>query len=377
MSESLSAIPSGVRYYFGSEAHLRRAIEHAAMSIFKAWSYEEITPPTVDYYSLFERGMGSIEAQDAFRFTDTDGKLLALRPDVTSGIARAAATLMAKRERPLRFSYAAPVFRLRAESHAEWRRESTQIGCELIGRKGCAADMEVLAIAVEILSSLGLDGSYTITINDLEIFNGIVGSLGLDATAQEELRELVDTHNAGDLERFLASYASTEECASFAQLVQLAGRGEVFENARRVITNERSVAALGRLEALWTVVDSLALSAQFEVDLGDVSRLDYYTGLLFKIYVAGVGMRVGSGGRYDQLTANFGKAEPAVGFVLDLDALAEAMRKNESITKIGEVAERTATLIMDEDPTALFREALRKREQGDKVLISSTREVMP
>jgi len=345
------------------------------MSIFKAWSYEEITPPTVDYYSLFERGMGSVEAQDAFRFTDTDGRLLALRPDVTSGIARAAATLMAKRERPLRFSYAAPVFRLRAESHAEWRRESTQIGCELIGRNGCAADMEVLAIAVEILSSLGLDGSYTITINDLEIFNGIIGSLGLNATAQEELRELVDTHNAGDLERFLALYASTEECASFAQLVQLSGRSEVFENARRVITNERSVAAIGRLEVLWTVVDSLGLSAQFEVDLGDVSRLDYYTGLLFKIYVAGVGMRVGSGGRYDQLTANFGKPEPAVGFVLDLDALAEAMRANESITRLGEVVERTATLIMDEDPTALFRDALRKREQGDKVLISPKREV--
>lgn len=377
MSESLSAIPSGVRYYFGSEAHLRRAIEHAAMSIFKAWSYEEITPPTVDYYSLFERGMGSVEAQDAFRFIDTDGKLLALRPDVTSGIARAAATLMAKRERPLRFSYAAPVFRLRAESHAEWRRESTQIGCELIGHSGCAADMEVLVIAVEILSSLGLDGRYTITINDLEVFNGIVGSLGLDRTAQEELRELVDTHNAEDLERFLASYASTEECASFAQLVQLSGRSEVFENARRVITNERSVAALGRLETLWNVVDSLGLAAQFEVDLGDVSRLDYYTGILFKIYVAGVGMRVGSGGRYDQLTANFGKAEPAVGFVLDLDALAEAMRANESTSGFGEEPAPEASLLMDENPTALFREALRKREQGDKVLISPKREVTP
>ncbi len=377
MSESLSAIPSGVRYYFGNEAHLRRAIEHVAMSIFKAWSYEEITPPTVDYYSLFERGMGSVKAQDAFRFTDTDGKLLALRPDVTSGIARAAATLMSKRERPLRFAYAAPVFRLRAESHAEWRRESTQIGCELIGRNGCAADMEVLAIAVEILSSLGLDGSYTITINDLEVFNGIVGSLGLDALAQEELRELVDTHNAGDLERFLASYASTEECASFAQLVQLSGRSEVFENARGVITNERSVAALDRLEALWTVVDSLGLSANFEVDLGDASRLNYYTGLVFKIYVAGVGMRVGSGGRYDRLTANFDKAEPAVGFVLDLDALAEAMRANESTSRLSEEPAPVVSLLMNEDPTALFREALRKREQGDKVLISPKREVMP
>ena len=105
--------------------------------------------------------------------------------------------------------------------------------------------------------------------------------------------------------------------------------------------------------------------------------MDYYTGLLFKIYVAGVGTRVGSGGRYDQLTANFGKAEPAVGFVLDLDALAEAMRANESITRLGEVAERTAARIMDEDPKVLFREALRKRERGDKVLISPKREVMP
>ena len=88
-------------------------------------------------------------------------------------------------------------------------------------------------------------------------------------------------------------------------------------------------------------------------------------------------MSVGSGGRYDQLTANFGKAEPAVGFVLDLDALAEAMRANESITRLGAVVERTATLIMDEDPTTLFREALRKREQGDRVLISPKREVKP
>ena len=86
---------------------------------------------------------------------------------------------------------------------------------------------------------------------------------------------------------------------------------------------------------------------------------------------------MGSGGRYDQLTANFGKAEPAVGFVLDLDALAEAMRANESITRLGEVAERTAALVMDEDPTALFREALRRREQGEKVLIGPQREVMP
>src|SRR5215208_8084834 len=135
--EPLSKIPGGMRYYFGREARLRRAVETAAMSVFDGWGYEEIATPSVDYYALFERGMGRVEASRSFRFTDTDGRLLALRPDVTSSVARAAATLFAGRERPLRLCYAAQVFRQRppAASHL---RESTQLGCEFIGSDGLA-----------------------------------------------------------------------------------------------------------------------------------------------------------------------------------------------------------------------------------------------
>ena len=71
-----------MRYYFGREARLRRAVETAAMSVFDGWGYEEIATPSVDYYALFERGMGRVEARRAFRFADTDGRLLALRPDI-------------------------------------------------------------------------------------------------------------------------------------------------------------------------------------------------------------------------------------------------------------------------------------------------------
>src|SRR6267378_3512349 len=118
-TEPLSRIPTGMRYYFGLEARLRRTVEETAMSIFNGWSYEEITTPTVDYYSLFEHGMGRAEAQRAFRFTDNDGRLLALRPDVTSAAARAAATLLAERERPLRRCCAARGFRQQPQSHVE------------------------------------------------------------------------------------------------------------------------------------------------------------------------------------------------------------------------------------------------------------------
>jgi len=310
-----------MRYYIGAEARLRRTVEDVAMSVFEGWNYEEVITPSVDYYDLFEQGMGQREAQRGFRFTDNDGRLLALRPDVTSSVARMAATLLSERPRPLRFCYAAPVFRQQTQSHAEWRRENTQLGCELIGVGGKSADLEVLRLAAEILSRLNLQSRYCITINNVEIFNGIGAQMKLEPAAREELRRLIDTREEAELRRFLRQYDSTEGQA----LTQLTGKRNVIQNARRLITNGRSLAALDSLAELWTEIESLGLQESFEIDLGDVSSLDYYTGLSLKIFVHGAGTSVGRGGRYDGLTGSFGRAEPAVGFVLNLDALTEVL----------------------------------------------------
>jgi len=320
-----------MRYYIGAEARLRRTIEDTAMSVFESWSYEEVITPSVDYYDLFEQGMGHTEAQRGFRFTDNDGRLLALRPDVTSSVARMAATLLAERPRPLRFCYAAPVFRQQPQSHAEWRRENTQLGCELIGVNGKSADLEVLRLANEILSRLDLQTTYCITINNVEIFNGVAAHLELTTPARERLRRLIDTRETAELQRFLDS-CSNSEGRAFSQPTQLTGTREVIRAARNVITNSRSIAALDSLEELWTEIESLGLADRFEIDLSDVSSLDYYTGLSLRVFVDGAGTSVGRGGRYDGLTGNFGRAEPAVGFVLNLDALTEVLvRRNANV----------------------------------------------
>ena len=313
-----------MRYYIGAEARLRRTIEDTAMAVFAEWSYEEVITPSVDYYDLFEQGMGQAEAQRGFRFTDNDGRLLALRPDVTSSVARMAATLLSERPRPLRFCYAAPVFRQQPQSHAEWRRENTQLGCELIGVGGHAADLEVLRLATEILARLNLD--YCVTINNVEIFNGVAASLELAEPAREELRRLIDSRESAEIRRFLQNYAN-DEGRVFTQPTQLTGKQDVLRAARAVITSTRSVAALDSLEELWTAIESRGLADRFEIDLTDVSSLDYYTGLSLKVFVHGAGTSVGRGGRYDGLTGNFGRAEPAVGFVLNLDALTEVLAR--------------------------------------------------
>lgn len=369
MSESLSKIPDGMRYYFGREARLRRRVEDTAMAVFDGWSYKEIVTPTVDYYALFERGMGRREADGSFRFTDRDGRMLALRPDITSSVARAAVALFATHPRPLRLCYTASVFRQHPPSHAAWRRESAQMGCELIGVGNGAADMEVLTIAVEIIRRLGLEGKYRIALSNAEVFNGVAANLSLNTDARAEMRKLIDLRDSAALERFLAPYASLSERAAFARLIQLSGKSAVLQKARRVITNQRSLAALDSLEGLWRVIESLGLASSFEIDLGDVSGLGYYTGLTFKIYVTGAGSRVGSGGRYDHLTANFGKAEPAVGFVLDLEAVTSLRARSSDARAIAE-PDREAVEITGKDQSTLFLEAVEKRSRGERVRLA-------
>jgi ATP phosphoribosyltransferase regulatory subunit len=374
MSEPLSKIPDGIRYYFGREARLRRSVEEIVMSVFDGWSYEEISTPTVDYYSLFEHGMGSAQAHRAFRFTDIDGRMLALRPDVTSGVARAAVTMFADRDRPLRLCYATQVFRQQPQSHAEWRRESTQTGCELLGVNTSAADLEVLVIASEILQRLGLEGAHLITLNDVGIFNGIAARLELDAISRDEMRQLVDSRNGADLGRFLdGRQFDPVERRALAQLTQLSGKRGTIQNARGVITNAKSTEALDRIDLLWQMIESLGLEDNFEIDLGDVAKLDYYTGLTFNIYVEGAAARIGSGGRYDGLTAAFGKAEPAIGFVLDLDALTTVLLSRTEAPNLQHEPDRDVSPSANTDTSLLFREARNNRAEGKRVLINFER----
>ena len=360
----LSRIPSGLRYYVGEAARRRRAVEDCAISVFAGWSYEEITTPTIDYYSLFEQGMGA-EAQTSFRFVDADGGLLALRPDVTSSVARACATLLAEKPRPIRLCYVAPVFHQHPRTKAEWRRETTQLGCELIGASGIAADIEPLAILAETLNRLGLERSYCITINNVEIFNGIAEHLRLNEDSRERLRSLIDLRDTSGLMELLDGLGvDARERDLFVQVTRLGGKRSLINQARQVITNARSRAALESLAQTWSAIEALGLGESFEIDLGDVSGLDYYTGLLCKVYVRGSGVRAGRGGRYDGLTSKFGRPEAATGFVLDLDELTRVLEGTEF-----QIERKPAALVEISlaDTESTFQEALRRRSENQQV----------
>ncbi|HYY42582.1 MAG TPA: ATP phosphoribosyltransferase regulatory subunit, partial [Pyrinomonadaceae bacterium] len=197
----------------------------------------------------------------------------------------------------------------------------------------------------------------------VEIFNGVAAQFQLDAPAREEMRRIVDTRDTDALARFLAADGRNVR----APLTRFTGQRDLITTAQQLLPHPRSRAALDALAATWRALEALHLSDSFEIDLGDVAGLDYYTGLVYKIYVAGAGTRVGSGGRYDELTNNFGGRDPAVGFVLDLDALTDVLARSHSTFAHNGHAQ--PTLIADEETIARFRAARHSRANGEQVCL--------
>lgn len=361
---SLAKIPPGVQYIFDGEVKVRRWIERRIMEVFEGWSYSEIILPIFDYADLFVLGMGKSQAELTYRFTGRDGKLLAMRPEMTSLVARTVATRFKESSRPIRLSYTGEVFRW-DEPRAGRQYEFHQIGLEHIGSDRLEADTEVLLVAVEALQKLGLN-DFKITLGQVDFFHGVAERLNLDEDNRRILSELIDRREADELDRFLSKYNGQEDRAAFCRLITLCGKGEIIGEARSFITNSRSLAALDDLERVYTIAQSVGIGDYIDIDLGDVGGLDYYTGLTFKIYAPGLGVALGRGGRYDKLLAQFGAPEPAVGFSLWLDWLAAllAPRLTESISP---ESDEVVRLSGGGDLTSVFQKATRLRAAGKRI----------
>jgi ATP phosphoribosyltransferase regulatory subunit len=366
---SLTKIPAGVQYFFDDDARLRRYVERKAMDVFSGWSYDEIILPMFDYHDLFARGMGVEQAEKTYRLVDRDGALLALRPELTSLVARTVATRFLKRGRPIRLCYSGEVFRY-DEPTERAAREFHQLGIELVGHAGVAADLEVLLVAAESLGALGIS-DFRIALSHVDFFNGVAAHLQLEEAGRAELLELIDRRNSHALDEFLMRRAPQLEEArrrGFCDLTRVAGKHDALSKALDVLINERSRKAIEHLTRILSTLTELGLAEQFDIDLGDAGGLEYYTGVTFKIYVAQWGVAIGGGGRYDNLIGNFGAAEPAVGFSLSLDALTGTLARSNGKQEWRK-GDGAKSITLDGNLADGFREARAERAQGRKVQI--------
>ena len=299
--KAYTQIPPGTQILIGRAARRRRVLERAICSVFEGWSYEEIIPPIFDYYDVFVKGMGTGPEEQIYRFIDREGNILALRPGV----------YVACREdcchAPGIVAETDPAFLFAVKCFASRSRKAAGSGSLLRSASstmavGKTADVEILLIAVEAFERLGIQG-FQINLGSVDFFGGIVDRMELPETANRGAEGSSERQGSARTGIIAADSSAgrppqKDSCGRF-RILRAAGQS--LQEARRLVRNPRSVEALDHLEEIYSIFERLDLAQHLTIDLGEIRGFDYYTGILFRAYVRGLGFEVAGGGRYDGL----------------------------------------------------------------------------
>lgn len=320
-------LPKGVKDFLPLKAAKVEFLQQQLRQIFAAWGFRPVITPQLEFLDVLERGLGEGLRDRTFRFDDRQsGRLVAFSPDMTPQIARIAATRMRELPLPLRLSYSGRVLR-HTEQQAGKDRDIFQTGVELIGLDSPEADAEMIAMAIEALQAVGAEG-FTIDIGQVDFFRGVMDGLPLDGRLAELVADAILRKDSSELQSLLKD-VELEDAArkEVLALPRLYGGRKVLETAAGVVRNERSRKALDNLSQVLDVLEVYGVLDHVTIDLGELRGLNYHTGITFQGFLPGLGRAVCSGGRYNNLTAQYGFAAPATGFTFSLLHLLFALDK--------------------------------------------------
>ncbi len=319
--------PEGTRDSLFAECTLRRDIESKLHNLFSARGYSEIITPTLEFYDVFNRKAQPFPQELMYKLTDAKGRLLVLRPDNTVPIARVCATRLRDSSLPLRLYYNQSIHVI-SPSLKGRDDEITQAGIELIGSDSRMADLEVIAAAVDALRSF--DPAYQLELGNAALFRLLMQQLPASEHAKEQLRDCIESKNYPAIGDLLDTLPDSAAANALRVLPRLFGGEEVFEKAAAVSTGDAFSAILNDLHALWKSVAQFAGKDRVSVDLSMMHRTDYYTGMILRGYLSGYGEEILSGGRYDNLIAEFGYDVPATGFAVNIDAVTKILSRRDA-----------------------------------------------
>jgi len=304
--ESPIGPPRGFRDILPTEARELGVIEQTLAETFAASGFTPLHPPLLEY--------GAVDSlkRRRIQFLDSDGSLVALRPDLTPSVARLVAGRYRDMTGVLRLSYIAPVFR-EEPAMSGGAREILQAGVELVGGDAALADAEILALLAESLERCGLAvHESTVQVGNIRLVTGLFAALPEDARV-EVLQAVRQGDIAGGLSR-------AREAGMPANQLRRAGRAFTGVEAP----------ADGGAGELCHVIDLARERWPGRVkgwgvpNLALVPALPYYTGIVFEAMHPGAGV-IASGGRYDLLIGAFGLPRPAIGFAIDVLQLHRAL----------------------------------------------------
>jgi ATP phosphoribosyltransferase regulatory subunit len=313
-------LPDHIADVLPSEARHIEEIRRNLLDMARCYGYELVMPPLLEHLESLLTGTGEALDLQTFKLVDQiSGRMMGLRADSTPQVARIDAHLL-NRPGVTRLSYCGPVLHTRpAAPHAT--REPLQLGAEIYGHGGLEADLEILELALDSLRSVH-PGALSVDLADVRVVNALLAETQLTTQQTAEVHAALASKDTSALAA-LTAQAPPAIATALQQLTGLYGDASILEQARRVLPALPAIhAALDQLQWLASHLEGVGVS----FDLSDLRGYAYYTGARFAVYAQGAPDALVRGGRYDAVGSVFGRKRPAVGFSLDIKALALAAR---------------------------------------------------
>lgn len=366
MNQKLLHTPEGVRDIYGTEYARKLCVEDLLHRTIMNYGFEDIQTPTFEYFDVFSKEIGTTTSRDLYKFFDKEGDTLVLRPDFTPSIARCAAKYFMEEDVPIRFSYLGNTFTNTSNLQGKLK-EVTQMGAELINDPSVEADAEIISLMISALLNTGLT-NFQVSVGQVDYFRGICEEAGIDEETENALREYISAKNLFAAED-LMNRKGVKECHQKVLLktADMFGSIDFLEDAASQVHNEKSIQAVKRLEKLYEVLKLYGCEEYVSFDLGMLSKHKYYTGVIFKVYTYGVGDAIVKGGRYDGLLEHFGKQAPAIGFVIVIDDLLEALSRQQIPLPLPEAKQKL--FYNAENYAEMLQKACTMRSQGISVVL--------
>ncbi len=317
----IDRIPSGTRDVLPDEMRELRAMTDRVRAVFEQAGYGEVYTPALEYERTFDRA-STAGARPSYRMFDEHGNVMVLRPDMTVPIARVVANRYAQAEPPLRFCYFAHAYRGVRPQRGQ-PREFLQAGVELIGSPAPEGTAEVLSVLCAALDAAGLK-TYRVGLGDASLYPTLLQTLGVASEHRERILEELVVGDFVGVEREIHDLRlESGDAQLLLKVAKVRGGPEVLDEMAPEL--EQALTGMREVHALLKP----SVAARIIFDLGLVRSLGYYTGAVFQVYDPAYGVPIGSGGRYDELLGEFGRALPAVGFALNVERLHIALTGEE------------------------------------------------
>lgn len=329
-------------------------------SLYESYGFRKFRMRKFEEYSLYEEYKAFLTSEFVLTFHNPEGKLMALRPDVTLSIVK---NTQADETHTEKVYYRENVYRM--EKHTKEYREIAQAGLEMIGSIDSAALLEVVTMAKKSLALI--DQSSILCLSHMGFVEGILAACpDLTATMRREILGCVRTQSVHDLSGHLtAAGADSAWSESLCALLQMQGDFvTLLRAAKSVAVNGAMEKALDELEMLYAHLVSVGAEKGVRLDFTILSDLDYYNGIVMQGYVENCPKAILTGGQYDRLIAKFNKNMGAIGFALALDELSVyySNRPEYDFDIFLQYSE-------NDDPVEVFKKAEALRREGQRVQI--------